>query len=37
MDRVVIQSFDFRVLKYWHEKYPDVRLAANWWKTKVDG
>ena len=28
MDRVVIQSFDFRVLKYWHETYPDVRLAA---------
>lgn len=28
MDRVVIQSFDFRVLKYWHEKYPAVRLAA---------
>lgn len=28
MDRVVIQSFDFRVLKYWHEKYPQVRLAA---------
>ncbi|MFZ6013719.1 MAG: glycerophosphodiester phosphodiesterase family protein [Bacteroidota bacterium] len=28
MERVVIQSFDFRVLKYWHEKYPDVRLAA---------
>lgn len=28
MDRVVIQSFDFRVLKYWHEKYPEVRLAA---------
>lgn len=28
LDRVVIQSFDFRVLKYWHEKYPDVRLAA---------
>lgn len=27
-DRVVIQSFDFRVLKYWHEKYPKVRLAA---------
>ena len=27
-DRVVIQSFDFRVLKYWHEKYPTVRLAA---------
>jgi glycerophosphoryl diester phosphodiesterase len=27
-DRVVIQSFDFRVLKYWHEKYPKVRLSA---------
>jgi glycerophosphoryl diester phosphodiesterase len=27
-DRVVIQCFDFRVLKYWHEKYPQVRLAA---------
>lgn len=27
-ERVVIQSFDFRVLKYWHEKYPEVRLAA---------
>lgn len=27
-ERVVIQSFDFRVLKYWHEKYPDVRLAV---------
>ncbi|MBT1706053.1 glycerophosphodiester phosphodiesterase [Chryseosolibacter indicus] len=28
LERVVIQSFDFRVLKYWHEKYPAVRLAA---------
>jgi len=28
LDRVVIQSFDFRVLKYWHTKYPDIRLAA---------
>jgi glycerophosphoryl diester phosphodiesterase len=28
MDRVVIQSFDFRVLKYWHKKYPKIRLAA---------
>lgn len=28
LHRVVIQSFDFRVLKYWHEKYPDIRLAA---------
>ena len=27
-DRVVIQSFDFRVLQYWHQKYPHVRLAA---------
>jgi len=27
-DRIVIQSFDFRVLKYWHQKYPHVRLAA---------
>jgi glycerophosphoryl diester phosphodiesterase len=28
MSRVVIQSFDFRVLKYWHKKYPEVRLAV---------
>jgi len=28
LDRLVIQSFDFRVLKYWHRKYPDIRLAA---------
>ncbi|HYG03524.1 MAG TPA: glycerophosphodiester phosphodiesterase family protein, partial [Chryseosolibacter sp.] len=28
MERVVIQSFDFRVLQYWHAKYPEVRLAA---------
>jgi glycerophosphoryl diester phosphodiesterase len=27
-ERVVIQSFDFRVLKYWNTKYPQVRLAA---------
>jgi len=26
-DRIVIQSFDMRVLRYWHEKYPNVRLA----------
>jgi len=26
-DRIVIQSFDMRVLKYWHTKHPDVRLA----------
>lgn len=28
LERVVIQSFDFRVLQYWHKKYPQVRLAA---------
>jgi glycerophosphoryl diester phosphodiesterase len=28
LDRIVIQSFDFRVLKYFHQKYPQVRLAA---------
>ncbi len=28
LERVVIQSFDFRVLKYWNKKYPTVRLAA---------
>ncbi|MEM7107954.1 MAG: glycerophosphodiester phosphodiesterase [Bacteroidota bacterium] len=28
MERIVIQSFDFRVLKYWHKQYPNVRLAA---------
>ena len=27
-DRVVIQSFDFRVLKYLHEHHPGIRLAA---------
>jgi glycerophosphoryl diester phosphodiesterase len=25
---VTIQSFDFRVLKYWHEHYPNVSLVA---------
>jgi glycerophosphoryl diester phosphodiesterase len=28
LDRVIIQSFDFRVLKYWHKKYPEIRLSA---------
>jgi glycerophosphoryl diester phosphodiesterase len=28
LERVVIQSFDFRVLRYWHKKYPGIRLAA---------
>ena len=27
-DRIIIQSFDFRILKYWHEQYSDVKLAA---------
>ncbi len=27
-ERVIIQSFDFRVLKYWNERYPDVKLAV---------
>jgi glycerophosphoryl diester phosphodiesterase len=28
LERVVIQSFDFRVLRYWHEKHPEIRVAA---------
>lgn len=28
LERLVIQSFDFRVLKYWHQKYPEIRLSA---------
>jgi glycerophosphoryl diester phosphodiesterase len=28
LERIVIQSFDTRVLKYWHKKYPEIRLAA---------
>jgi glycerophosphoryl diester phosphodiesterase len=28
LERLVIQSFDFRVLKYWHKKYSHIRLAA---------
>lgn len=27
-DRIVIQSFDFRILQYWHKYHPEVRLAA---------
>jgi glycerophosphoryl diester phosphodiesterase len=27
LSRLVIQSFDLRVLRYWHKKYPDVRLS----------
>ena len=33
-ERVVIQSFDFRVLRYWHKHYPEVRLAALVFNTK---
>lgn len=41
LDRVTVQSFDFRVLKYFHEKYPHVELALlienrNHWKTNID-
>ncbi|HTE29526.1 MAG TPA: glycerophosphodiester phosphodiesterase family protein [Chryseolinea sp.] len=28
LERLVIQSFDFRVLQYWHKKYPNIRLSA---------
>jgi glycerophosphoryl diester phosphodiesterase len=28
LERIVIQSFDFRVLKYIHKKYPGIRLAV---------
>lgn len=28
LEKFTIQSFDWRVLKYIHEKYPDVRLVA---------
>ncbi|MEQ8925779.1 MAG: glycerophosphodiester phosphodiesterase [Fulvivirga sp.] len=27
-ERVIIQSFDFRTLKYWNERYPEVELAV---------
>jgi len=27
-ERVIIQSFDFRILGYWKENYPEVRLSA---------
>jgi glycerophosphoryl diester phosphodiesterase len=28
LERLVIQSFDFRVLKYWNKKHPEIRIAA---------
>lgn len=28
LSKITLQSFDFRVLKYWHQTYPKVRLAA---------
>ena len=39
--RVTIQSFDFRVLQYFHQTYPDVTLALLIenelpWKTNID-
>jgi glycerophosphoryl diester phosphodiesterase len=27
-ERIILQSFDFRVLRYWKEHYPDFHLAA---------
>jgi glycerophosphoryl diester phosphodiesterase len=36
MERVIIQSFDFRVLRYWHKKYPKIRLAALVEKKSLD-
>lgn len=27
-NRIIIQSFDFRILRHWNEQYPDVRIAA---------
>lgn len=27
-ERYTLQSFDFRVLRYWREKYPEVKLVA---------
>lgn len=34
LNRLVIQSFDFRVLQYWHQKYPGIRLSALVGKSK---
>jgi len=28
LERIILQSFDFRVLWYWNNKYPDLTLAA---------
>jgi len=28
VDRVIIQSFDFRILQYFHRNYPDLKLAV---------
>jgi len=28
LDRIIIQSFDFRVLRYWNNNYPNIKLAA---------
>lgn len=41
LERVIIQSFDFRVLRYWHEQYPEIKLAAlvanmNSWSKNIE-
>ncbi len=35
MERLMIQSFDFRVLRYIHQAYPDYKLAALAYKDNV--
>jgi len=34
LERLVIQSFDFRVLKYWHQHHPEVRLAVRCFESR---
>jgi glycerophosphoryl diester phosphodiesterase len=36
-ERIILQSFDFRVLRYWHDNYPEVPLAALVENTKSAG
>jgi len=36
LSRVIIQSNDFRILKYWHQKYPEVKLSARVDDSKSD-
>lgn len=28
LERIIVQSFDFRILKYWNENYGEIKLAA---------